>query len=362
VVAKTRRRYRRGGAAGSRTDIGVREVREAADLVEVLADRLERLVGSMADRRSEDASQLRAAVSQSQPLIRSALPVEHQRVLRLFGGAATREQDRCTNQSDRGRDGRGCHASSLPGACSAVVVARLDTCGCVRDFGADALRVRGTRRSGDAELEQLLEGGLSEAGRRGGHMGAGRPGAAGGGFGARVAARILRTTHHEQEISIGAWSPEDCARLVEDVLGHLGSVVWTAADGRAARGVIGAGWLDMNPAVVDIHLRPGGRLIVHAAAKEGPIRQRTAEGAAAASSTRSPAPGPSQRRCADPEGRAPPQCYRAATPRRTATSSLLRRPARPRGRNTSWMRLRAIAPRDKEHSRRATRRRLLARS
>lgn len=134
-------------------------------------------------------------------------------------------------------------------------------------------------RGTDAELERLLEGGLSEAGSRGGRKGAGRPGAAGGGFGARIAARILRTTHHEQEIAIGDRSPDECARLVEDVLGHLGEVVWTAADGRAARGVLGAGWLDMNPAVVDIQLRPGGRLIVHAAAKEGLIRQRTAQGA-----------------------------------------------------------------------------------
>jgi hypothetical protein len=137
-------------------------------------------------------------------------------------------------------------------------------------------------RATDAELEQLLEEGLGAAGRRGGRAGAGRAGAAGGGFGARVAARFLRTTRHEQEIAIGTQPADDDARLIEDVLGHLGRVVWTVADadgGRAARAVIGAGWLGMNPAVVDIRLRPGGRVIVRAAAKEGLIRQGTAKGA-----------------------------------------------------------------------------------
>jgi hypothetical protein len=32
----------------------------------------------------------------------------------------------------------------------------------------------------------------------------------------------------------------------------------------------------MNPAVVDVHVRSGGRVVVHAAAKEGLIPQRTA--------------------------------------------------------------------------------------
>ena len=58
------------------------------------------------------------------------------------------------------------------------------------------------------------------------------------------------------------------------MLNHHGRVVWTRE--RRIRGVIGAGALDMNPAVVDVDVRPGGRLVVRAAGKEGLIPQRTA--------------------------------------------------------------------------------------
>ena len=35
--------------------------------------------------------------------------------------------------------------------------------------------------------------------------------------------------------------------------------------------------MNMNPAVVDVHVHPGGRIVVEAAAKEGLIPQRTAQ-------------------------------------------------------------------------------------
>jgi hypothetical protein len=43
------------------------------------------------------------------------------------------------------------------------------------------------------------------------------------------------------------------------------------------RGVIGSGAMNMNPAVVDVHVRSGGRVIVCSAGKEGLIPQRTAK-------------------------------------------------------------------------------------
>ena len=62
------------------------------------------------------------------------------------------------------------------------------------------------------------------------------------------------------------------------MLAHHGRTVWVRRelDEHQVRGVIGSGALDMNPAVVDVHVRPGGRVVVHAAAKEGLIPQRTA--------------------------------------------------------------------------------------
>jgi hypothetical protein len=100
------------------------------------------------------------------------------------------------------------------------------------------------------------------------HRVVGRPGVilVGEGRRARVQA-LLRQTSRKT------------ARVAGDVLGHLGRPAWAASTpdgGHQVRGVVGSGWLNMNPTVVDIHVRPDGRLTVHAAAKEGPIRQKTA--------------------------------------------------------------------------------------
>ena len=139
------------------------------------------------------------------------------------------------------------------------------------------------RATDDAEREELLREGLGDAGARGGALGGGAAGRLGGRFGARLAAKLLPTRHHEQEIELLAVLPEVAAGLAWDVLAHLGRGVATrddGADGHLVRGVVGAGALDMNPAVVDVHVRPGGKLTVHAAAKEGLIPQGTARDAA----------------------------------------------------------------------------------
>ncbi len=127
--------------------------------------------------------------------------------------------------------------------------------------------------SDDAEVEELLRDGLGDvAARAGRRSGAG---ASGGRLGARLSAKLLPVRHHEDEFELLALPPEDAARLAEDVLDHHGRAVWSRGD--RVRGVIGAGAMDMNPAVVDVVVCPGGRLAVHAAAKEGLIPQRTAQ-------------------------------------------------------------------------------------
>lgn len=85
--------------------------------------------------------------------------------------------------------------------------------------------------SDDAEVEELLRDGLGDVGARAGRRFGTR--AAGGRFGARLGALLLPVRRH-------------------------------------------GGAMDMNPAVVDVHVRPGGRLVVRAAGKEGLIPQRTA--------------------------------------------------------------------------------------
>ena len=135
-------------------------------------------------------------------------------------------------------------------------------------------------RDRDAEREQLLGDGLAEAGSLGGRIGGGAAAAAGGRLGARAAARRLATSDHEQQIERLDLPAADAAALAGGVLAQLGQLEWSEADGQggyALRGVVGSGWLNMNPTVVDIRLPASGPAVIRAAAKEGLIKQRTAE-------------------------------------------------------------------------------------
>lgn len=112
------------------------------------------------------------------------------------------------------------------------------------------------------------EGGLAGAGgRRGGRSGA------------RFAARFLnRTEVHEEQVAL----PDgvDPMARADEVLRELAgsSERLAGEDGRpAVRGVVGAGWFGMNPAVVTVSPAGAGGLTVRAAAKEGLIGQHTAE-------------------------------------------------------------------------------------
>jgi len=127
--------------------------------------------------------------------------------------------------------------------------------------------------SDDAEVEDLLRDGLGDVAERAGRRF--HAGARGGSFGAMLSARLLPVRRHEDALELPLLPPAEAVLLAQDVLNHHGHVVWTRE--QRVRGVIGAGAMNMNPAVVDVDVRPGGRLVVRAAGKEGLIPQRTAQ-------------------------------------------------------------------------------------
>jgi hypothetical protein len=119
----------------------------------------------------------------------------------------------------------------------------------------------------DADDDELLEEALGQLGRSHGR--------AGGGLGARLAAKALPVRRHEEEIELPGLRPDAALRLAVDVIGHHGEVLRVGRED--VRGVIGSGAMNRNPAVVDVSIHGGsGRISVRAAAKEGLIPQRTA--------------------------------------------------------------------------------------
>ncbi len=123
--------------------------------------------------------------------------------------------------------------------------------------------------------DALLVGALGEVG-----------GGAGGRLGAESAGRRLRKNVLELDLAV-SMTPEAAARRVQEVLADQGHVLRTEkADGESAVevvGIVGAGFGNLNPAVVTVTIRPaedGSRLVVRGAAKEGLIKQRAGEWAA----------------------------------------------------------------------------------
>ena len=109
----------------------------------------------------------------------------------------------------------------------------------------------------DAEREELLEDALARLG--------GKHGRAGGRLGARIGAKLLPVRRHEEELMLLALLPDAALRLAVDVVAHHGDVHRVGRT--TVRGVIGSGALNMNPAVVDVHVRAGGRVIVRPTAR-----------------------------------------------------------------------------------------------
>jgi hypothetical protein len=117
-----------------------------------------------------------------------------------------------------------------------------------------------------SELEDLLEAELARLGRRGGLD---------RGVGARFVSQRLRVDTFTATIEADA-SLEAVTSWVDAALGILGRPI----DGPAHRAVIGAGFRNLNPAVVEAAVSELGphrtRVVVRGVAKEGVLSQRTA--------------------------------------------------------------------------------------
>lgn len=115
-------------------------------------------------------------------------------------------------------------------------------------------------------------------------MGGGAAGSAGGSSGASFAAWFLPTERHEQTVRVSQ-SIETVLALVTDFLLREGRIVNGDEAGASPHskiaGVIGSGFLKMNPTVVNVEVLSVGRdsctLLVSAAAKEGLIKQQSAQ-------------------------------------------------------------------------------------
>jgi hypothetical protein len=131
----------------------------------------------------------------------------------------------------------------------------------------------------------------ADAGAFGGRLGAGLAGRLGGRRGgergATGAARRLREDRCELSIELDM-APEDVLSMAAEVLAHEGSLLddeLPALEHIEVWGLVGVGVGGLNPAVVRVAAIPAGQggstAIVRAAAKEGLIKQRGGQKAAA---------------------------------------------------------------------------------
>ena len=135
----------------------------------------------------------------------------------------------------------------------------------------------------------------SRGGAVGGGLGGGLSGLASGALGGRVGGRAgarwatkrLRVDTAELILNLAA-STTRIVTVATDILSHEGEVIeGSVADGNreGVRGVVGAGALNMNPAVVRVQATPlapeMSQVRVRAVAKEGLIKQRAGQEAAA---------------------------------------------------------------------------------
>jgi hypothetical protein len=145
--------------------------------------------------------------------------------------------------------------------------------------------------------DEILAAEIGKAGASGGRIGAAIGGifglhsnsganALGAATGARWAGRRLPKNTDEIEMTLAVALDETFIR-VASLLGSLGRVIAQAgpADGRGiVRGVIGAGAMNLNPAVVTVTMTSAGgattTVRIRGAAKEGLIKQRSGEKAA----------------------------------------------------------------------------------
>jgi hypothetical protein len=137
--------------------------------------------------------------------------------------------------------------------------------------------------------DEILAAELGKIGAQGAGLGAAAGGVLGmaskrgGAWGAAFAGRRLRKNVHEIEMTLAAPSDEVFVRVVS-LVGSMGRVLAQTgpADGKAiVRGILGAGILGLNPAVVTVTMMAAsdsGTLVrIRGAAKEGLIKQRAGQ-------------------------------------------------------------------------------------
>ena len=129
----------------------------------------------------------------------------------------------------------------------------------------------------------ILERELAKVGAIGGFVGGLVPGAVGGYLGAKLSARYLPTETFSVTLQIPA-GVEQALRATFEILRRAGRITNDASDDPSAirlSAVVGSGKLGMNPAVVVVTISAGpekeSTIAIAGAAKEGLIKQRTAE-------------------------------------------------------------------------------------
>lgn len=130
--------------------------------------------------------------------------------------------------------------------------------------------------------DEILARELGKLGAVGGSFG-GLGGALGGYIGASFVSRFLPTETYNQSLTLSC-DAERALRIIVDVLARLGQIQDSEAiksPNPAVMGIIGSGFLNMNPCLIGIEIvsfSEGTTTIsVSGAAKEGLIKQRTAE-------------------------------------------------------------------------------------
>ncbi len=135
-----------------------------------------------------------------------------------------------------------------------------------------------------SKQDDILARELGKFGSLGGKIGGGAAGAVGGSLGASLAARFLPTEQYQQQVNVS----QDVATTLTKLAAFLSNEGRIANDSEAGMskypkisGVLGSGFLNMNPTLVHVEVigvdNDSCTLLVSGAAKEGLIKQRSAQ-------------------------------------------------------------------------------------
>jgi len=135
-----------------------------------------------------------------------------------------------------------------------------------------------------SQQDDILARELGKVGSLGGKIGGGTAGAIGGSMGASFAARFLPTEQFQQQMTV----PQGVSTVLAKLASFLANEGRIANDSEAGTSqypkisaVLGAGFLKMNPTLVHVEVigvnNDSCTILVSGAAKEGLIKQRSAQ-------------------------------------------------------------------------------------